>query len=60
MLSFADNHYIAINDNFDSRYSESNELAPFKNLFNECYVKDTSKKIKIVTPPCVARSKLFF
>ena len=27
--------YIAINDNFDSLYSEGNELAPFKNLFNE-------------------------
>ena len=27
--------YIAINDNFDSLYSEGNELAPFKNLFNK-------------------------
>ena len=27
--------YIAINDNFDSLYSDGNELAPFKNLFNE-------------------------
>ena len=25
--------YIAINDNYDSLYSEGNELAPFKNLF---------------------------
>lgn len=30
-----DVRYIAINDNFDSLYSEGNELAPFKNLFNE-------------------------
>lgn len=27
--------YIAINDNFDSLYNEGNELAPFKNLFND-------------------------
>lgn len=40
-----DVRYIAINDNFDSLYSEGNELAPFKNLFNEWYARDTSKKI---------------
>lgn len=38
--------YIAINDNFDSLYNEGNELAPFKNLFNEWYARDTSKKIR--------------
>ena len=27
--------YIAINDNYDSLFSDNNELAPFKNLFNE-------------------------
>ena len=34
-IIFPRNHvrYIAINDNFDSLYSEGNELAPFKNLF---------------------------
>lgn len=32
--------YIAISDN--------NELAPFKNLFNEWYARDTSKKIRAV------------
>ena len=26
--------YIAVNDNFDSMYTDGNELAPFKNLFN--------------------------
>ena len=31
--------YIAINDNFDSLYNEGNELAPFKNLFNEWYAR---------------------
>ncbi len=40
--------YIAINDNFDSLYTEGNELAPFKNLFNEWYARDTSKKIRAV------------
>lgn len=40
--------YIAINDNFYSLYNEGNELAPFKNLFNEWYARDTSKKIRAV------------
>lgn len=40
--------YIAINDNYDSLFSENNELAPFKNLFNEWYARDTSKKIRAV------------
>ena len=40
--------YIAVNDNFDSLYSDGNELAPFKNLFNEWYARDTSKKIRAV------------
>ena len=36
--------YIAINDNFDSLYSDGNEFAPFKNLFNEWYARDTKTK----------------
>ena len=40
--------YIAVNDNYDSLYSEGNEFAPFKNLFNEWFVRDTSKKILAV------------
>ncbi len=40
--------YIAINDNYDSMYSEGNEIIPFKNLFNEWYARDTSKKIRTV------------
>lgn len=43
-----DVRYIAINDNYDSLYSEGNELAPFKNLFNEWFARDTSKKIRAV------------
>ncbi len=40
--------YIAINDNYDSLYTDGNELAPFKNLFNEWFARDTSKKIRAV------------
>ena len=40
--------YIAVNDNYDSLYSEGNEFAPFKNLFNERFARDTSKKIRAV------------
>ena len=40
--------YIAVNDNYESLYSEGNEFAPFKNLFNEWFVRDTSKKILAV------------
>ena len=40
--------YIAVNDNFDSMYTDGNELAPFKNLFNEWFARDTSKKIRAV------------
>ncbi len=36
---------IAINDGFDSDVGE-NEFAPFKNIINEWYAKDVSKKIK--------------
>jgi site-specific DNA recombinase len=37
--------YIAINDNYDSEKGD-NELAPFKNIMNEWYSRDQSKKIK--------------
>ena len=37
---------IAINDNFDSEKGD-NEFAPFKNIINEWYTKDISKKIRI-------------
>ena len=42
--------FIAINDNVDSQYSNSqeNDLTPFKNVFNEWYARDTSKKIRSV------------
>ena len=43
-----DIHFIAVNDDVDSNIQKDNDLAPFKNLFNEWYARDTSKKIKAV------------
>ena len=40
--------YIAINDHVDTDSGESNDLMPFKNLFNEWFVRDTSRKIRAV------------
>lgn len=37
--------YIAINDGYDSDNSY-NDIAPFKNIMNEMYARDTSKKIR--------------
>lgn len=37
--------YIAINDGYDS-ISDYNDIAPFKNVVNEMYARDTSKKIR--------------
>ncbi|MDE5715372.1 MAG: recombinase family protein [Anaeroplasmataceae bacterium] len=38
--------YIAINDSFDTESSVEDDFAPFKNIINEWYAKDISKKIK--------------
>ena len=40
--------FIAINNNIDSDNPMDNEFAPFLNIMNEWYAKDTSKKIKAV------------
>lgn len=37
--------YIAINDNFDSNKAD-NDIAPFKNILNNMYSRDLSRKIK--------------
>ena len=37
--------YIALGDNYDSANSE-NDIAPFKNILNDMYAKDISRKIK--------------
>ena len=42
-----DVRYIAINDGVDTLKSE-NELMAFKNIFNDWYARDTSKKIRSV------------
>lgn len=40
--------FIAISNGVDSTQSETNEFAPFLNIMNEWYVRDTSRKIKSV------------
>lgn len=40
-------HFIAINDGVDSEQGD-NEFTPFRNIINEWYAKDTSKKIRAV------------
>lgn len=42
-----DIRYIAINDGVDSGKGD-NEFTPFRNLFNDFYARDTSKKIRAV------------
>ncbi|MCL2853901.1 MAG: DUF4368 domain-containing protein, partial [Defluviitaleaceae bacterium] len=38
-------HFVAVNDGVDSRRGE-NEFAAIRNIFNEMYARDTSKKIR--------------
>ena len=42
-----DIRYIAINDGVDSEEGD-NDFTPFRNLFNDFYARDTSKKIRAV------------
>ncbi len=37
--------YVAVNDSYDSD-KDDNDIAPFKNILNEMYAKDISKKIR--------------
>ena len=39
--------FIAVNDMVDSK-QEGDEFTPFRNIINEWYAKDTSKKVKAV------------
>jgi DNA invertase Pin-like site-specific DNA recombinase len=41
--------YIAIADDFDSDKG-GNEIAPFKNILNDMYARDISKKIRNAKP----------
>ena len=49
--------YIAINDQVDTDNAESNDLMPFRNVFNEWYARDTSKKIRAVVQNKYARGE---
>ena len=40
--------FIAVNNNIDSAQPSDNDFAPFLNIMNEYYARDTSKKIKSV------------
>ena len=42
-----DIHFIAVNDGVDSTQGD-NEFTPLRNIINEWYAKDTSKKIRAV------------
>ena len=46
-IFFPDNdiRFIAVNDNVDSMVGE-NDFTPFKNIINEWYAKDTSRKVR--------------
>lgn len=37
--------YISVNDNIDTLY-DNNDIAPFKNILNDMYAKDISRKVK--------------
>ena len=37
--------YVAVNDSYDSD-KDDNDIAPFKNILNEMYAKDISKKVR--------------
>lgn len=49
--------YIALNDNYDSE-NEDNDLTPFKNIINQWYLKDISKKVKSVHESRMKKGKL--
>ncbi len=41
-----DIRFIAVNDSYDTENAEMSELAPFKNVINEMYARDISRKIR--------------
>jgi DNA invertase Pin-like site-specific DNA recombinase len=47
MFPEKDVRFVAVNDGVDSN-REDNEFTPFRNIINEWYAKDTSKKIRAV------------
>ena len=51
-----DVRFIAINDGVDSAYGD-NDFTPFRNLFNDFYAKDTSKKVRAIFRAKAARGE---
>ena len=47
-LAEADVRFIAVYDQVDSEKNPDDDITPFKNILNEMYAKDCSKKIKAV------------
>lgn len=47
---FAENdvHFIAVNDGVDNESETDSDFTPFRNIINEWYAKDTSKKVRAV------------
>lgn len=50
-------HFIAINDGVDSDSASSNDFTPFRNIMNEWYCRDISKKIRSSLRAKVASGK---
>lgn len=48
LLPQKDVRFIAINNSIDSTNASDNDFAPFLNIMNEWYAKDTSNKIKAI------------
>ena len=48
--------YVAVNDSYDSD-KDDNDIAPFKNILNEMYAKDISKKIRSVRQTSAKQGK---
>ena len=48
MFPEKDVRFIAVNDGVDSDNAMDNDFTPFRNIINEWYAKDTSKKIRAV------------
>lgn len=48
--------YVAVNDSYDSA-RDDNDIAPFKNILNEMYAKDISKKVRSVRQTSAKQGK---
>jgi DNA invertase Pin-like site-specific DNA recombinase len=40
--------FLALNDNFDTENESDSDIAPFKHVLNDLYLRDISRKIKSV------------